>query len=112
VSGVERAGAGAVERADVATLASIARHWPPLSPGIPALTQQQGKDLLQYVSELQDQHADLLAALEAVIARLDQPVLRGDEKAGNQTANILRADINSALSVARAAIARATGVSA
>jgi hypothetical protein len=53
---------------------------------------------------------DLLAALEAVVARLDQPVLRGDEKAGNQTANILRADIRSALVVARAALSKARGL--
>lgn len=49
--------------------------------------------------------AELEAALRAVAARLDQPVFRGDEKAGSAaTARILRADIRSALVVAISAI--------
>jgi hypothetical protein len=51
----------------------------------------------------------LLVALRAAEARLDQPVLRGEEKAGYQAANILRADIRSALMAIRTAVAKATG---
>lgn len=46
----------------------------------------------------------LLAALRSAEARLNQPVLNNTESAGNQAANILRADIKSALSVIRTAL--------
>lgn len=53
---------------------------------------------------LSARNAELVKALLAADARLDQPVFRRDEKAGNQAANILRADIKSALTVIRAAL--------
>lgn len=46
----------------------------------------------------------LLAALRSAEARLDQPVFNNTEKAGNAAANILRADVASALSVIRTAL--------
>lgn len=58
--------------------------------------------------QLAAENARLREAMLAVVARLDQPVFNGTESAGHWAANILRADIRSALAVARAALAPAT----
>lgn len=49
-------------------------------------------------------HDNLVEALRAVVARLDQPVL--STTSGDGVANILRADIRAALHAAHAALAK------